>query len=40
MEEAKREVMSNKDSAGIERMKVSQLPKYVEEHGDESCEAI
>ena len=40
LEEAKCKVMSNKGSAGVDRMKTSELPKFIEEHGEELCEAI
>lgn len=39
-EEAKRKVMSNKGSSGVDRMKTSDLPEYIEKHGEELCEAI
>lgn len=38
LEEAKRKVMSNKGSAGVDKMTVFQHPKYIEEQGDELCE--
>ena len=40
LEEAKCKVMSNKGSAGVDRMKTSELPKFIDEHGEELCEAI
>lgn len=40
LEEAKCKVMSNKGSAGVDRMKTSELPKFIEAHGEELCEAI
>lgn len=40
LEEAKRKVMSNKGSAGVDKVTVFQLPKYIEEHGVELCETI
>ena len=40
LEEAKRKVMSNKGSSGVDRMKTSDLPEYIEKHGEELCEAI
>lgn len=40
LEEAKRKVMSNKGKAGVDRMPTSYLPIYIEEHGEELCEAI
>lgn len=40
LEEAKRKVMSNKRSSGVDRMKTSDLPEYIEKHGEELCEAI
>lgn len=40
LEEAKRIVMSNKDSAGVDKMTVIELPTCIEEHGGELCEAI
>ena len=40
LEEAKRKVMSNKGSAGVDKMTVFELPNYIEEHGEELCEAI
>lgn len=40
LEEAKRKVMSNKGSAGVDRMPTSYLPIYIEEHGEELCETI
>lgn len=36
----KRKVMSNKGSAGIDRMTVSQLPEYIANHKEEICEKI
>ena len=33
LEEAKCKVMSNKGSAGVDRMKTSELPKFIEAHG-------
>ena len=32
LEEAKCKVMSNKGSAGVDRMKTSELPKFIDEH--------
>ena len=32
--------MSNKGYAGVDKMTVFQLPKYIEEHGEELWEAI
>ena len=40
LEEAKRKVMSNKGSSGVDRMKTSDLQEYIEKHGEELCEAI
>ena len=40
LEEAKRKVMSNRGSSGVDRMKTSDLPEYIEKHGEELCEAI
>ena len=39
LEEAKCKVMSNKGSAGVDRMKTSELPKLIEAHGEELSEA-
>lgn len=40
LEEAKHKVMSNKGSAGIDGMTVSELPNYILEHKDEMREKI
>ena len=40
LEEAKRKVMSNKGSAGVDRMPVVRLPEYMEANKADMCEAI
>ncbi len=40
LEEARHKVMSNKGSAGIDRMPVSRLPEYISEHKEEMKEMI
>lgn len=40
LEEAKQKVMSNKGSAGVDGMTVSELPEYIREHKDEMREKI
>ncbi len=40
LEEARHKVMSNKGSAGIDRMPVSRLPEFISEHKEEMKELI
>ena len=40
LEKARRAVIANKGSAGVDRMTVNELTKFIEEHGDEVTERI
>ena len=40
LETAMKAVIANKGSAGVDRMKVNELPKFIEEHGEEITERI
>jgi group II intron reverse transcriptase/maturase len=40
LETAMKAVIANKGSAGVDGMKVNELPKYIEEHGEEITERI
>ncbi len=40
LEKARKAVVANKGSAGVDRMTVDELTKYIEEHGDEVTERI
>ena len=35
LEKARKAVVANKGSAGVDRMTVNELTKFIEEHGDE-----
>ena len=40
LEKARKAVIANKGSAGVDGMSVHELPKYIEEHGEEITERI
>ena len=40
LEKARKAVVANKGSAGVDRMTVNELTKFIEEHGDEVTERI
>ena len=40
LEKARKAVIANKGSAGVDRMTVNELTKFIEEHGDEITERI
>ena len=40
LEKARKAVIANKGSAGVDRMTVNELTKFIEEHGDEVTERI
>ena len=40
LETAMKAVIVNKGSAGVDGMKINELPKFIEEHGEEITERI
>ena len=40
LETAMKAVIANKGSAGVDGMKINELPKFIEEHGEEITERI
>ena len=40
LEQARKAVIANKGSAGVDRMTVNELTKFIEEHGEEIRERI
>lgn len=40
LETAMKAVIANKGSAGVDGMKINELPKFIEEHGEEITDRI